>query len=471
MTRPLPLDLLRRVPVPYAAAVRARLARTARGPAPQHWVSGVLAGVQAALLSLLVVVMPAMAAYVVTSADPSNADVGWLRSVVVGSVVWLLGHGATVSVGGTPVTVVALGVTLLSVFVCHASARRSAHPTTSAWAGATAGYVAVAVVVLAAVGEAGPSGAGAGSVLRTLAGAALVALVGTGTGTRRIGPAVRSLLARLPDVARVGVVGGVVATASLVAAAALVSVWWGFSGRATTGDVLAGLRVDAFGGVMLAVAQLAVTPNLVLWALAWIAGPGFAVGEGTRYSPAVVEPAALPALPLLGSLPTPAASGGLFTWAPVLVVVAGAVAGWWVHRELRPTRAWHGSVTAVSAAASAGLLATVLTALGAGAAGPGRLAVVGGSPALVGASVASLVLAGLLVVVLPLDRPLRAAVRARAAGLRATAASRATTTGPGAGPAGPAGGSADEVGSLVDVPVPVRAPADEEPAGPVERTT
>lgn len=444
MTRSLPLSMLRRVPLPRAAAMRAHLAQAARGGQPQHWVSGLFAGVQAAVLSLLVVVMPALAAYVVTSADPSNADVGWARSVVVGAVVWLMGHGATVVVAGTPLTFVALGVTLLGVFTCHASARRSAHPTTSAWAVGTAGYVAVVLVVLGAVGDAGPAGAGTWSVVRALVGSALVAAVGTGTGTRRLGPAVRRALDRLPEVAHVGVRGGALVLACLVAGAALVTVWWGFSGRAATGDVLAGLRVDLFGGVMLGLAQLAVTPNLVVWALGWLAGPGFAVGEGTRYAPAVVDPAALPALPLLGSLPTPAASGGAFAWAPVVVVVAGAVAGWWVHRELRPTAAWHGAATGLATAASAGALAAVVTALGAGSAGPGRLAVVGGSPLLVGAAVAGLALVGVLLVVLPTDRPLRAAVRAQAVRI---------------------GGRRDgddqgtRVGTLVDTAVPARAAA------------
>src|SRR5699024_9944393 len=106
------------------------------------------------------------------------------------------------------------------------------------------------------------------------------------------------------------------------------------SGRAAAGDVVAGLGVDTFGGLLLAVAQLAVAPNLVVWALAWLAGPGFAVGSGTLYSPAEVVSGPLPALPLLGALPTADGSGGLLRWAPVVVVVAGMVAGWWLHRRL-----------------------------------------------------------------------------------------------------------------------------------------
>ena len=58
----------------------------ARSTGRPRWVAGVLAALQAALLSFLVIVLPAIAAYVATSADPSNDGVGWFRSVGVGCV-------------------------------------------------------------------------------------------------------------------------------------------------------------------------------------------------------------------------------------------------------------------------------------------------------------------------------------------------------------------------------------------------
>ena len=67
---------------------------------------------------------------------------------------------------------------------------------------------------------------------------------------------------------------GVARPAALVAVAAAVTATWALAGRAATGDVLEALGTDAFGGVMLAVAQLALVPNLVLWALSWLTGTG-----------------------------------------------------------------------------------------------------------------------------------------------------------------------------------------------------
>ena len=36
------------------------------------------------------------------------------------------------------------------------------------------------------------------------------------------------------------------------------------------------------GGVVAGLAQLALLPNLGVWALAWMAGPGFGIGDGSH---------------------------------------------------------------------------------------------------------------------------------------------------------------------------------------------
>lgn len=381
------------------------------------WVSGLLAGLQAAVLSLLVVTAPALAAYVATSADPSNADVGWSRAVGVAGALWLLGHGGMLPAGEATITVVPLGLTALAVFSAYASARRSAYPTASAWGAGVVGYLALVVVVLLGVGDAGPAGVGAGAVLRTLLGAAALAAVGTGLGTAQLGRRVRRGLRRLPPFVAAGLGGGVVVGALVLLAGAVVTLWWAFSGRASTGDVVAGLRVDLLGGVLLAVAQLAVVPNLVAWATAWVVGPGFAVGVGTLYSPAEVTTAAMPALPMLGALPTDGAAGGALLAAPVLVVLAGAAGGWYVHRAAATARGRHAPAAVAVLALTTALLLAALTLAAGGAVGPGRMAVVGGPALLVAAVAGGLALLGAALVALPADRHLRAAV---ACGARAT---------------------------------------------------
>lgn len=389
-----------------------------------RWVSGLLAGVQAALLSFLVVVMPALAAYVATSADPANVDVGWPRAAAVGAALWLLGHGAVVHAGGAVVSLVPLGITALALFAGYASARRSAHSTVSAWLAGIGGYVAVVLAGMSLAGESGPLGAGGGSVLRLVTGTVVIAAVGLGAGVvrvRRFREVTRPVWSRLPAVARSGATAGVIATGIVAGLAALLTCAWVISGRAAAGDVVAGLGVDTFGGLLLAVAQLAVAPNLVVWALAWLAGPGFAVGAGTLYSPGEVISGPLPALPLLGALPTADGSGGLIRWAPVAVVLAGMVAGWWLHRRLPVVRAWDSLVASLWAGGTAGALAALATVVAGGSVGPGRLTVVGGPAALVGLSVLGTALLGVLLVAVPTDPLVRrtVAARVRDAGRRA----------------------------------------------------
>ncbi|WP_069387544.1 cell division protein PerM [Cellulosimicrobium cellulans] len=356
--------------------------------APRRAVSGVLAALQALALSLAVVVLPGVVAYV--AATPETTD-GWGQSVTVASGLWLLGHGVPLVASGATVTLVPLGLTALALFCCFASARRSAHTALSAWLAGTATYAVLTfgVAVLAGTTTAW------GLVVAAVGGGVLGAVgLGAGILARPDAPTVAEV-ARLSDrwlpaTARLGLRGAVLATSLLVAASALVVAAWVVAGRATTGDIVVGLAPGPVGGLVLAVAQLAVLPNLVQWATAWLVGPGFSVGEGSTFSASGSEPGALPAVPLLGALPGDDWSSALTAWLPAAVVVLGVVAGSFVWRRLpaaTPAGTVRWSDVALSlggVAVGAGLLLGVGTWLGSGSVGPGRFASVGSDPLLVG---------------------------------------------------------------------------------------
>lgn len=391
---------------------RLAAARTRVSPVGEtRWASGLFAGVQGALLSLLVVVVPAMAAYVATSADPANDAIGWSRAVAVGGALWLLGQGGALVAGDATVALVPLGITALVVFAGHASARRSAHPTVGAWLAAVGGHLAVVVVVLLGVGSTGPVGAGPGAVARTVLGALGVAALGLGLGAARPGMVsswAGPRLTAVPAWLRTSVRVGLAVPAALVALAAAVTATWAVAGRAATGDVLEALGPDAFGGVTLAIAQLALVPNLVLWAMSWLTGTGFAVGAGTRFAPDEILGGPMPALPMLGALPTHA--GGLLAWAPAAVVLVGLAAAWWLHRRLAEQAAWQPlAAVAVTTAVAAGVTGLLALASG-GPVGPGRMTVVGPPAALVALDVAALLVPA-LALVLPGSALVRQAVR------------------------------------------------------------
>ncbi|WP_407341495.1 DUF6350 family protein [Pengzhenrongella phosphoraccumulans] len=374
-----------------------------------RWAAGLAAGLQAAILSLAVVVAPTLAAYVATSADPSNDDIGWLRSVGVGSGIWLLGHGVPLRAGGVAITLMPLGITMLAVFACFASARRSGRPAWSGYAAAIGGYLLVVLGTALAISF-GPLG-----IVRALVGGACVSALGLGAGllSHADAPPLRNLTRplwiRVSGVVRAGATAGLLAAALLVAVAVLVTVGWIVAGRETIVDVGNSLELDPIGSAVLVIAQLALVPNLVGWALAYVAGPGYAVGAGSHFAASGVVSAPLPALPLLGALPTGSLTA-LTSWLPVVLVVVGAVAGWWLHGRLPRDLWWHGLLACGALALAAGIVVGAGVSLASGSAGPARMSEVGASGLIVGLVVAGGVGLGSALVVLPASIEFRAAV-------------------------------------------------------------
>ncbi|MGZ0711564.1 cell division protein PerM (plasmid) [Coraliomargarita sp. W4R53] len=150
-------------------------------------------------------------------------------------------------------------------------------------------------------------------------------------------------------------------------------------------------NVDGLGAALLTLAQLAYLPSLIVWALAFIAGPGIALGAGSVVAPAGTTSGIVPGIPLFGALPE-ATSPWLLLLALVPVAL-GVFAGWIARSELArahtarpsamrftggadekmgPRLAIAAGITAVSAASCA-----LLAALAAGSIGPGRLAQLG----------------------------------------------------------------------------------------------
>ncbi|MBB2975645.1 hypothetical protein FHX49_001211 [Microbacterium endophyticum] len=149
---------------------------------------------------------------------------------------------------------------------------------------------------------------------------------------------------------------------------------------------------DAIGAVIFALAQLAYLPTLVIWALAFVAGPGFAVGTGTAVSPAGTQLGAVPGIPVLGLLPETSSSWLLLL--ALLPVAVGAFAGWAVRSRVvaatpNATSEPVGPMLALTAAIT--VLSASVIALGAtlasGALGPGRLVEVGPAPGAIAVAV------------------------------------------------------------------------------------
>ncbi|WP_418277753.1 DUF6350 family protein [Isoptericola jiangsuensis] len=379
-------------PVPAVGRVRERFAIAS---------SGVWAALQALALSYAVVALTAVVV-VLDAPSTSGADGGLGAGVSVATGLWLLAHGVPLTAGPAAVTVVPLGLTALVVFTLHISAKRSAAPTLAAWVGGTVAYAAgtTALAIVLDLGATATPRDGVGLVVQV--GAAVVGGLVVGGGGLALGmfsapdgPLLAGLTPRLdpylPDTLRLGLRAGVVGVALATGLGALLTGVWLVLGRTTAAEVGAGLGGSWIGSVMLVLAQVLLVPNLVLWATAWLAGPGFAVGTGSTFSASATQSDLLPAVPLLGALPGESWSTPYALWAPVLLVGCGAVGGWFAWRNLEPALvrgvdlAW----IAAGGVLAAGGITVVLQWLAGGAAGGGRFAVVGADPWVTGALVAA----------------------------------------------------------------------------------
>ena len=150
------------------------------------------------------------------------------------------------------------------------------------------------------------------------------------------------------------------------------------------------VQAGILGGIALTTLQLALIPNLVIWAAAWFAGPGIAVGVGTSVSPVGTSLGTVPGLPILGVLP----QGSLaFGFVGLLVpLLAGFLAAVLLCRrtaaDVRPPALTERLLTGLGVGGVAGVLLGLLAWWSGGALGPGRLVEVGPNPLLVGALVA-----------------------------------------------------------------------------------
>jgi len=152
------------------------------------------------------------------------------------------------------------------------------------------------------------------------------------------------------------------------------------------------LQSGVMGGIALTLAQLALIPNLVIWAAAWFVGPGIALGAGTSVSPVGTSLGAVPGLPIFGVLPQGSLEFGFVGLLVPLLIGFGAA------RMTRRITAATGApapsagerlVTGLAMGLVAGGILGLLAWWSAGAMGPGRLVTVGPDPLLVGALAAA----------------------------------------------------------------------------------
>lgn len=305
---------------------------------------------------------------------------------------WLSSLGASLAVPEGRYDLMPLGMTAVQVVLLYRSSRRATDLA------AVAGGQQAAVLVLAGVVSFGaaaalvaavsgepllhvePSEAFAQALL--LAGAAVP--VGVLKAPERGPHLVARLNARLPEGPRRLVLEAVRPAAAallvLIAASAGLVTWWLVARFPEITILVEGLDADVMGLLVLLVVSWLMLPTLIIWALAYLSGVGFAVGVGTSVRVDAVDLSTLPGFPLLGGLPQhPVGWGVVLLLLPLVAGLVGGVLAW--RRAVDPDQplvAW--VRLAAATGLLAGLVSGLLASLAAGSAGPGLLGTVGPVP-------------------------------------------------------------------------------------------
>ena len=348
-----------------------------------------LGGAAAAAATLVVCLGLGVGGWFLTDAGAHGEPRDALR---VGALGWLMGHGSGVSVQGTPVTVVPLGITLVIAWTIWRLGIRvgdsvSGHgPDADAIADgvrdwtvpvATALFATGYAVVVAVTHALAASDATAPDLGRALLWTILLtgafggAAIAVGSGRAAIWAAfVPETLRGAATTCRRILTAWLVVAAVALAAALVVAL-------GTAVNVMSQLHTDGTDATVFTLLMLLVVPNATVFSGSYLLGPGFTVGVGTIVSPSAVLLGPLPMFPLLAALPdagpVPAWTSFLIALPPLVAVIATMRA-----QRLAPTTRWDEAVIrGLAGGVLAGLLFGLLAAVAGGAVGPGRMTEVG----------------------------------------------------------------------------------------------
>jgi len=273
--------------------------------------------------------------------------VGWITAPHVGlggglagvlrsaGVLWLVAHHVEVTVRGVGrIGLLPLGLVLLPAALIERAGRwmtHEGHVTRLRHVGYAAASIAFPYALFTgAVAVASRTPAASSSLWQAVCTGFLIALVAGGFGAARGLAPWRRLGALLPARPRSVILGMVAALAMLTAFGALLAGTSLALHLHAYREAVDSLSPGLGGSVLLLLAGLSYLPNSVIWAIAYMLGPGFAFGLGTAVSPSGSALGAVPAFPLLAALPVGARAAfppwlGFFVLA--VPYLAGVLAG------------------------------------------------------------------------------------------------------------------------------------------------
>ena len=295
---------------------------TIRVALPQGWARSMLSGIEAALLGWALVVVPTLIAYAAVSSNQWMVSTTWEDAFHFASDLWGASLGARVVSGdvsyrAVPLLFVLLLIGLTKLFLLQG---RRFSPA-SQWM-AIPGFTVTALLLAGGIGT-------NVSVWGALPLAIMIPLIAAAWEVA-LAPTSLELRFELPRWLSVGVRIGWRASWVLAAYGGLfllISVTQSWSRIRGIHELL--LPTSTVDSTMITLAQVLFIPNAIVWALSWLAGPGFFMGSDALHSPASAPTMPIPAIPLFGA--TPVSAPG--TWVILALVLFGVGVG--VYLRLR----------------------------------------------------------------------------------------------------------------------------------------
>ena len=295
---------------------------TIRVALPQGWARAVLSGIEAALLGWALVVVPTLIAYAAVASNQWLVSTTWEDAFHFASDLWGAALGAQVVSGevfyrAVPLLFVLVLIGLTKLLLLQGRC----FPAAAQWM-AVPGF-AVTALLLAG---------GIGTHVRVLGAFPLAIAIPLIAAAWEVALAPHSLELRLdmPQWLSSGVRIGWRASWVLAAYGGLfllISVIVSWSRIRGIHELL--LPTSTIDSTMITLAQVLFIPNAIVWALSWLAGPGFFMGSDALHSPASAPTMPIPAIPLFGA--TPVSAPG--TWVVFALIVFGVALG--VYLRLR----------------------------------------------------------------------------------------------------------------------------------------
>ena len=295
---------------------------TIRVALPQGWARALLSGIEAALLGWALVVVPTLIAYAAVASNQWLVSTTWEDAFHFASDLWGAALGAQVVSGEVSYRAVPLLFVLLLIGLTKLLLLQGRRfPAAAQWM-AVPGF-AVTALLLAG---------GIGTHVRVLGAFPLAIAIPLIAAAWEVALAPHSLELRLemPRWLSSGVRIGWRASWVLAAYGGLfllISVIVSWSRIRGIHELL--LPTSTIDSTMITLAQVLFIPNAIVWALSWLAGPGFFMGSDALHSPASAPTMPIPAIPLFGATPVSAPGN----WVVFALIVFGVALG--VYLRLR----------------------------------------------------------------------------------------------------------------------------------------